>query len=466
MSIQFLSWDGFVLNVRTRFPFRHGIATLTACPHLIVRAKIAIDGQTCTGYAADHLPPKWFTKNPETAYRDDVAEMIDVIRHAGKFAAEIPAAPNFFAFWEQLYQRQGQWAVSRQIPLLLGHFGTSFMERAAIDAFCRLKARPFGDLLREGQFGMSLELPSAPLKQVICRHTVGLADPITASDIAAADRVKDGLPQALDECIDAYGLTHFKVKLSGDVSTDATRLHRLAEVISSKVNDYAFTLDGNENFKAVEPLRRLWDSLTNDASLQPFLKRLIFVEQPLHRDIALDDSVRSAMREWRDHPPMIIDESDATIESLPRALECGYQGVSHKNCKGVFKGLLNAKRIAAAKKSNPQGGYILSGEDLSNIAPISLQQDLAVMASLGIPHVERNGQHYFKGISYLPETEQRRLLKLHDDLFQWNAAGFATTKIMGGKIDIASCVRAPFGTSFEPDLSGFTPLDDWSFDSL
>ena len=64
MSIQFLKWDGFVLNVRTRFPFRHGIATLTACPHLIIRAKAVIDGQTCVGYSADHLPPKWFTKNP------------------------------------------------------------------------------------------------------------------------------------------------------------------------------------------------------------------------------------------------------------------------------------------------------------------------------------------------------------------------------------------------------------------
>jgi hypothetical protein len=210
----------------------------------------------------------------------------------------------------------------------------------------------------------------------------------------------------------------------------------------------------------------LWDSLAGDAALQPFLRRLLFVEQPLHRDLALDDSVRQAMQQWKDCPPMIIDESDASLESLPRALECGYRGVSHKNCKGVFKGLVNAGRIAAARRQNPGAKFLLSGEDLSNIAPISLQQDLAVMASLGITDVERNGQHYFKGLDYLPKQMQCAVLGFHGDLFRMHPSGLMAMKIEKGKIDITSCITAPFGTFLEPDFSTFTPLDDWSFDSL
>ena len=172
------------------------------------------------------------------------------------------------------------------------------------------------------------------------------------------------------------------------------------------------------------------------------------------------------MQEWKDCPPMIIDESDASLESLPRALECGYRGVSHKNCKGVFKGLINAGRIAAARKRNPGAKFLLSGEDLSNIAPISLQQDLAVMASLGISDVERNGQHYFKGLDFLPKDMQQEILKLHPDLFHPHPRGFATMHIQGGKLRIGSCVDAPFGTALEPDFSTFTPLENWSFESL
>ena len=279
MSIQFLKWDGFVLNVRTRFPFRHGIATLTACPHLIIRAKAVIDGQTCVGYSADHLPPKWFTKNPATSYREDLVEMIGVIRNAGKIATELPSSSNLFAWWQQLYQRQAAWANQQRIPLLLAGFGSSFMERAAIDAFCRQAKMPFAEVLRSNLFGIPATtlqcLPAAMPREIICRHTVGLSDPITDSDIAEADRVHDGLPQSLEQCIAAYGLTHFKIKLTGDVGTDSARLRRLAEVITDKVDDFAFTLDGNENFKSVEPLRRLWDSLAGDAALQPFLKRLL-----------------------------------------------------------------------------------------------------------------------------------------------------------------------------------------------
>jgi hypothetical protein len=228
--------------------------------------------------------------------------------------------------------------------------------------------------------------------------------------------------------------------------------------------NYAFTLDGNENFHALEPFAALWRSLIADPSLQSFLQRLIFVEQPLHRDVALSDPVKRAMLAWTDRPAIIIDESDATLGSLPVALEAGYAGTSHKNCKGIFKGILNACRIAELRRERPEGNWILSGEDLSNVGPVSLLQDLAVMATLGISHVERNGHHYFRGLSSLPPDLQTTIMQHHGDLYRLHERGYPTLDIRGGRINIGSVVAAPFGAAFEFDPEQFTPWNEWSFD--
>src|SRR5207247_792898 len=136
----------------------------------------------------------------------------------------------------------------------------------------------------------------------------------------------------------------------GDVKRDIDRLKNIAAVIEASCDEYAFTLDGNENYKALEPFRELWEQLIADNSLKKFLSKRIFIEQPLHRDVALSDDSRRAMLAWDNRPAMIIDESDATFETLPRALNCGYAGTSHKNCKGVIKGIA-AACLAAHRKN-------------------------------------------------------------------------------------------------------------------
>src|SRR5439155_284989 len=81
-----------------------------------------------------------------------------------------------------------------------------------------------------------------------------------------------------------------------------------------------------------------------------------------------------------------------------RDLSSGYAGTSHKNCKGVFKSIANAGLIARRRRQDPSARFVVSGEDLSNIGPVALLQDTAVVATLGITHAERNGHHYFKGL--------------------------------------------------------------------
>ena len=52
----------------------------------------------------------------------------------------------------------------------------------------------------------------------------------------------------------------------------------------------------------------------------------------------------------------------------------------------------------------------MTSEDLSNIGPIALMQDLAVIGTLGINHTERNGHHYFKGLSGWSDEVQKQVI--------------------------------------------------------
>ena len=481
MSLRVLTTDVFLLNMRTRMPFRYGITTLTALPHLFLRATIEIDGRQQVGITADHLPPKWFTKNPDTSAREDIAGLLEVIGTARDVARATPKSDSVFAWWQRMYEGMAAWGGGWGKPPLLVHFGTSLVERAVIDAFCRAEGTTFAKALRGNWFGVDLGaihrelgdatpaalLPAEPLRTLVARHTVGLTDPLTVKEIQPADRVSDGLPQALDECIRTYGLTHFKIKLWGDAPRDLERLRGIADVIARHVpGDYAFTLDGNENFKQIEPFRRLWDSLVAEPSLARFMSRLLVVEQPLHRDVALSDEVGREFLAWSGRPPVIIDESDGETRSFPRALACGYAGTSHKNCKGVFKGVANACLVAHRRRAEPGGRYVITAEDLSNIGPVALMQDTAVVASLGISHAERNGHHYFRGLSMVPEELQVRVLDAHKDLFRRHELGFVTTKVENGLLGVGSVVDAPFGVDFAFDPSGFTPLEEWKFESV
>ena len=59
----------------------------------------------------------------------------------------------------------------------------------------------------------------------------------------------------------------------------------------------------------------------------------------------------------------------------------------------------------------------MSAEDLTTQAGLAVQQDLALVALLGLGHVERNGHHYVRGLAALPLTEQAAFLAAHPDLY-------------------------------------------------
>jgi hypothetical protein len=88
---------------------------------------------------------------------------------------------------------------------------------------------------------------------------------------------------------------------------------------------------------------------------------------------------------------------------------------------------------------------LLTGEDLCNLGPVALLQDLAMMALLGIGHIERNGHHYYRGLSMWPQAWQETMLAPHPDLYTRHPQGFARLQITQGQLALDSVNAAPFG---------------------
>ena len=448
-----------LLPMHTRMPFRYGIATVRDLQHLILRVRVDVDGRQAEGVSADHLAPRWFIKDPDLTPEQEAQLLLRAVLHACNLACEVGEVATPFDLWWQVYHAQMGWAQRESIAPLVASFGVSLVERAVIHAFCKATDTTFAIALRNNTLGISLEqihpalagvqprdyLPPEPIRYITVRHTVGLSDPLTDADISPEERLDDGLPQSLQQCVRLYGLTCFKIKLCGDARVDRERLKALAGVLRENCPSCRFTLDANEMYPDMETFRAFWESLQADADLREFLRALIFVEQPLHRDEALSDRTREQLHRWRERPQMVIDESDAELHSLQSALECGYDGCSVKSCKGVFKGIANTCLVAHLRRQGRRA--LVSGEDLTTVPPVSLQQDLALMANLGIPHVERNGYHYFRGLSMLPEEVQASLLAEHPDLFTRHERGFVAVRIVDGSLSTESVTGAAYGVN-------------------
>jgi L-alanine-DL-glutamate epimerase-like enolase superfamily enzyme len=420
----------FERDVRLRMPFRFGVVTLTESPQAFVRARIALeDGRESVGAAAELLAPKWFDKNPALSNEDNFEQLRASMRHARE--AYLSGGVNT------------AYGHSRPTIGLVENFGPALLDRALLDALCRALHVSFYEAITRNIAGLDLPAPFLqglkPRAEIAARHTVGLVDPITARENKAP--VKDGLPETLEEVIARYGHRWFKLKVGGEVKADVERLGAIAAVLDRIPDGYHASLDGNEQYEDVDEVRALWRAVKAEPKLRRLAASVAFIEQPIKRQNALSADVTAIGKE----KPVIIDESDDSLEAFPRARALGYRGVSSKTCKGIYKSLINAARCAAWGN-----GYFMSGEDLTIQAGIALQQDLALVSLLGLAHVERNGHHYVNGMAGLPEAEQECFLGSHEDLYE-RSHGAVRLRIKEGMIRIRSLDCPGYASRAMPD---------------
>jgi len=439
-------------DIAFRLPFRYGNTVLHAAPELHVRCKVEFPDGRADGYSAELAAPKWFDKNPALSNEQNFEQLRDATRAAARAALAVPGAMTPVQL--SLATAAGEPGY-RQLPVgngLIDAYGKSLLERAVVDAVCRHRGLPLIEVFRTNRLGIDWTLLAPDISdpadrflaalttrdRIAVRHTVGFIDPLRSDEVTHRP---DGFPVALEEVIAKDRVRYFKIKLSGDMDADLTRLRAIAKLLDATAGDYRATLDGNEQYASVASLATFLLAAEAASELSSLWQRTVFVEQPIARAHAFDDGIAvcNAIK------PVIIDESDDAPDAAIRARDTGYAGISVKTCKGFYKSLINA-----ARARQWQSGFMLSAEDLSVQAGTALAQNLALWSCLGFEHAERNGHYYGKGLDTSSSAEQEALLMAHPDLYAHGSGG-TRLRIEGGDIELTSTNTAQgYGTAFAP----------------
>jgi L-alanine-DL-glutamate epimerase-like enolase superfamily enzyme len=437
-----------------RMPFRFGIVTLRRCFEAHVRVRIeSADGRSAWGATSEMLVPKWFDKNPALSDVQNFDQLRDVLRLARDAYLSDAKPDSAFGHFARHHDQHLRVCAGLGHNPLLANYGPAQIDKAVLDAFCRWSQQSFYSAVQTNSVGIGDRHPAfdafpwpaflsdlRPQTHIHARHTVGLLDALSDKDVT--EPVGDGLPETLEQVVRVYGHRYFKLKVSGQLKADIERLSAIASVLDTLPQAYHVTLDGNEQYTDAAAFADLLTAMRATPALRRLLSSILFIEQPIARAHALDTDVSGAAIGL----PVIVDESDGTLDAFEQARARGYSGISSKTCKGIYRSLLNAARCQTWNAQLAQPRYFMSAEDLTVQAGLCLQQDLALVNLLGIGHVERNGHHYVNGLAARPADEQARFLKAHPDLYE-NSHGAARVKIQGGRLSIASLAGVGFASS-------------------
>ncbi|RRH72829.1 mandelate racemase [Falsigemmobacter faecalis] len=442
-----------------RMPFRFGVTTTTGGLQLVVQVRIELsDGRAATGWSAEALSAKWFDKNPALTDAQNHHQLRRSVELAAEAYLALPAG-SAFSFFTRSYRDQMSAAEAEGLNPLIASFGPAMLDRAVLDALCRALGVSFPAAMKANLAGMAVteltpELAGfdlsgflaaqVPQQSLALRHTVGLADPLTAADQHSP--IGDGLPETLQEVVRHYRGSHYKLKISGDIPADLARLRAITAVLAPVGTGLRVTLDGNEQFRDAAALTEFWTAFERESALAPLRQALICLEQPIHRDRAFEVPVSGITGDL----PVIIDESDGSLEATPRARALGYRGVSTKVCKGFYKSILNAARLSLWEKPG-----LLSAEDLTCEPGTALQQDLALVGFLGLGHVEKNAHHFIDGFG--PRAEDAAFLAAHPELYHREGER-VRLRVTAGQLDTSGVLAAHgFGAAQAPRAEGLSP---------
>lgn len=454
--------------VTLRLPFRFGVVTLTEAPQTFVRARIRLaSGHEATGFAAEMLAPKWFDKDLALSNEQNFEQLRTALGTAAELYLQADSDMTAFALHAECADQHYRACAGRALNSLVAGFGTALLDRAILDGLCRSAASSVFEAVRSNLPGLGAQTARdlegfdidaflaclRPARSIHARHTVGLVDAIAEADVDAETRVDDGLPESLEACVARYRHGYFKLKAGGDAKADIDRLLRIAAVLDSAPEPYWATLDGNEQYPDAESVIDLWRRIEETPRLKRLADSIMFIEQPIVRASALEEPIHplAALK------PVEIDESDSDINAFPRARRLGYTGISSKSCKGFYRSLLNAARVAKWNEEDSATAYFMSAEDLTTQAGVAVQQDLTLATLIGCTHVERNGHHYADGMAGAPPAEQAAFVAAHPDIY-CDASGHARVRIEGGQMRIGSLDTPGIGCAVEPYWSALTPM--------
>jgi L-alanine-DL-glutamate epimerase-like enolase superfamily enzyme len=433
-------------------PFRFGSVTITEATQIFVRAEIELeDGSTSVGGSAEMMAPKWFDKRPHLSAEESAAELRRALIIARDLYLRRDGFETAFGLHAARIGAQVAACTKEDIPALAAAYGPAEIDKAVLDALLRAVGKNFFEGMAANVSGVDARLTPdlsgddvatflasrRRLDRVSVRHTVGMDDKVEG---------RGGVADPADNA----GARYFKLKLGGDPLADTARLIRIGKELGKLPYDYKVTLDANEQYADLTALAALVASLDHDSALNPIAAKLLYIEQPMPREIFRQSPLRKLTR--RD---FIIDEADDSYDAFPVAKALGYRGISSKSCKGIYKSVLNAAR--AAKWSAGGEKFFITGEDLTCQAGLGVQQDLALGAFIGVTHAERNGHHYVDGFAGTADKEAEAFLAAHPDLYVRDG-NTVRLSIHDGDLLTGSLTSPGFASGAHPDWAALKPL--------
>jgi hypothetical protein len=131
--------------------------------------------------------------------------------------------------------------------------------------------------------------------------------------------------------------------------------------------------------------------------------------------------------------------------------------VSSKQCKGVYKSLLNSVRCARHLAAGR--ACFMSAEDLTTQAGLAVQQDTALVNLIGLAHVERNGHHYVHGFAGQGAAADEARAFADAQPGRYTGAGDdVRLDVRNGELDLRSLAAPGFASAAMPDFDTLAPM--------
>src|ERR1700744_6356167 len=277
----------FERAVRFARPFRFGAVVVEAASQVFVRVEIEIEGKgRAAGASAEMMVPKWFDKRAHLTTEQTVDELRRSLAIASQLYLTSSGYETAFGHHASRIAAQIEKCAKEDIPPLAALFGPAEINKAILDALLRGANTNFFDGMAANIAGIDARLSpdlsnddiarflaqSRRRERVAIRHTVGLDDRVEG-------------PGGVADAHENSGARYFKLKLAGNPENDAARLVRIGRELVKLPYPYSVTLDANEQYADLGDLKGLVDRLGQDSALAPIASRLLYIEQPMPRDL-------------------------------------------------------------------------------------------------------------------------------------------------------------------------------------
>ena len=240
--------------------------------------------------------PKWFDKSPDRSNEQNIDDLRASLTFASEAYTSNSAPRSAFGHASFHYRALLDHGAARGLNALTASYGAALVDRAMLDALCRMRDVSIGTALWLNLPGLGADLTpdlahfdfdaflaSLPaLTSIDARHTVGMMDPLTADEVDARRRPTDGLPVALTTSSRAIAIAGSSSSSAGDVTADIERLvaHRAGARAARHYRDHARR---QRAIRRRRGARCVPGALLAEPRLRACARRSLYLEQPLPR---------------------------------------------------------------------------------------------------------------------------------------------------------------------------------------